>query len=71
MIWYFLKPCVRVLIYCKMTLFLLRWWCHFDDDNYVHPGHLVEVLNWYNWSKPVYLGRRSRQNTGVRNATNF
>uniref|UniRef100_H2Z1F1 Fringe-like glycosyltransferase domain-containing protein n=1 Tax=Ciona savignyi TaxID=51511 RepID=H2Z1F1_CIOSA len=37
-----------------------KWWCHFDDDNYVNVGGLVDLLRQLDWRKDVYLGRRSK-----------
>lgn len=45
-----------------MRFVAFRWWCHFDDDNYVNPSMLVDVLNEYDWTLPLYLGRLSRSN---------
>uniref|UniRef100_H2Z801 Fringe-like glycosyltransferase domain-containing protein n=1 Tax=Ciona savignyi TaxID=51511 RepID=H2Z801_CIOSA len=36
-----------------------KWWCRFDDDNYVNPTRLVEVVKSFNWTSDVYLGRLS------------
>uniref|UniRef100_H2Z355 Fringe-like glycosyltransferase domain-containing protein n=1 Tax=Ciona savignyi TaxID=51511 RepID=H2Z355_CIOSA len=36
-----------------------KWWCLFDDDNYVNVPRLVELLGKLDWRKDVYLGRRS------------
>ena len=36
-----------------------RWWCHFDDDNYVHVIRLSHLLNSYSPDQPVYLGKPS------------
>ena len=40
-------------------LYLSRWWCHFDDDNYVHISRLVELLRQYSALDPIYLGKPS------------
>ena len=39
--------------------FHYRWWCHFDDDNYVHVEQLVNLLEQYSPSEPYYLGKTS------------
>ena len=39
---------------------LSRWWCHFDDDNYVNTEKLVALLDNFNFSESFYVGRRSR-----------
>lgn len=36
-----------------------RWFCHFDDDNYVNVPQLVQLLNEYHPTKSWYLGKPS------------
>lgn len=36
-----------------------RFWCHFDDDNYVNVPTLVKVLNEYPAYQDWYLGKPS------------
>lgn len=36
-----------------------RWWCHFDDDNYVNIGQLVRTLADYDPLQDWYLGKPS------------
>ena len=36
-----------------------KWWCHFDDDNYVNVPQLVKVLQRYNPLSDWYLGKSS------------
>lgn len=36
-----------------------RWWCHFDDDNYVNVGQLVTTLADYDPLHDWYLGKPS------------
>ncbi|XP_073943525.1 fringe glycosyltransferase-like isoform X2 [Choristoneura fumiferana] len=36
-----------------------KWFCHFDDDNYVNVPHLLTVLNRYNYDDYWYLGQTS------------
>ncbi|KAI5638531.1 fringe-like domain-containing protein [Phthorimaea operculella] len=36
-----------------------KWFCHFDDDNYVNVPRLVEVLQGYDYQMDWYLGRNS------------
>ncbi|XP_078487342.1 beta-1,3-N-acetylglucosaminyltransferase radical fringe [Ciona intestinalis] len=36
-----------------------KWWCHFDDDNYVNINALVKFLGTFNWQEDFYIGRRS------------
>lgn len=36
-----------------------RFWCHFDDDNYVNIPTLVKLLNEYHASHDWYLGKPS------------
>ena len=35
------------------------WWCHFDDDNYVHVARLAQLLKAHDAAMPVYLGKPS------------
>uniref|UniRef100_F6WD96 Fringe-like glycosyltransferase domain-containing protein n=1 Tax=Ciona intestinalis TaxID=7719 RepID=F6WD96_CIOIN len=37
-----------------------KWWCRFDDDNYVNVKLLVKFLREFNWKNDLYIGRRSR-----------
>ncbi|KAJ8722877.1 hypothetical protein PYW07_004057 [Mythimna separata] len=36
-----------------------KWFCHFDDDNYVNVPRLVTILQKYNHQQDWYLGRPS------------
>uniref|UniRef100_H2Z083 Fringe-like glycosyltransferase domain-containing protein n=1 Tax=Ciona savignyi TaxID=51511 RepID=H2Z083_CIOSA len=36
-----------------------KWWCRFDDDNYVNPPRLLELIKRFNWTKDVYIGKLS------------
>ncbi|XP_045428241.1 beta-1,3-N-acetylglucosaminyltransferase radical fringe isoform X2 [Pipistrellus kuhlii] len=36
-----------------------RWFCHVDDDNYVNPEGLMQLLSSFSPSQDVYLGRPS------------
>uniref|UniRef100_A0A336KVH2 CSON000197 protein n=1 Tax=Culicoides sonorensis TaxID=179676 RepID=A0A336KVH2_CULSO len=36
-----------------------KWWCHFDDDNYVNVPRLVSILSEYSASQEWYLGKPS------------
>lgn len=36
-----------------------KWWCHFDDDNYVNIPRLVELLRKYSPLDHWYLGKPS------------
>lgn len=56
----------RTALSCKMGAefdFFLRsyksWWCHFDDDNYVHVARLAQMLKSHDAGMPVYLGKPS------------
>ena len=40
-------------------LFPFRWFCHFDDDNYVNVVTLVKTLQNFNPHEDVYLGKPS------------
>ncbi|CAF1335563.1 unnamed protein product [Adineta steineri] len=35
------------------------WFCHFDDDQYVHTDNLREYLSKLNFNYPYYIGRNS------------
>lgn len=36
-----------------------KWWCHFDDDNYVNVPRLLQLLQRYNPLEDYYLGKTS------------
>lgn len=36
-----------------------KWFCHFDDDNYVNIPRLVDLLKTYKPSEEWYLGKPS------------
>jgi len=36
-----------------------KWWCHFDDDNYVNVKQLVKLLQEHDWRNNTYLGKAS------------
>ncbi|XP_050096554.1 fringe glycosyltransferase [Anopheles aquasalis] len=36
-----------------------KWWCHFDDDNYVNVPRLVRMLDDYSPTQDWYLGKPS------------
>ena len=38
---------------------VVKWWCHWDDDNYVNIKQLTRMLASKDWTKPWYVGRRS------------
>ncbi|XP_031351964.1 fringe glycosyltransferase-like [Photinus pyralis] len=42
-----------------LTVSKSRWFCHFDDDNYVNIPKLVDVLNGYDPNGDWYLGKPS------------
>ncbi|XP_074031454.1 fringe isoform X2 [Leptinotarsa decemlineata] len=58
----------RKALCCKMSVefdtFLKtdkKWFCHFDDDNYVNVPRLVRFLGDYNFRDEWYLGKPSIQ----------
>lgn len=53
---YHLSTPSRLLL---LLLFLLRWYCHFDDDNYVNVNTLYSTLGQFDWSEPWYVGKIS------------
>lgn len=36
-----------------------KWWCHFDDDNYVNIPRLLSLLQHYDPMYDWYLGKTS------------
>lgn len=57
----------RTRLCCKMQAELdffvqnlkTKWFCHFDDDNYVNIPALVKTLQRFNFEEDVYLGKPS------------
>ncbi|UXI16013.1 unc-13 A-like protein [Sarcoptes scabiei] len=56
----------RKALCCKMSVefdFFIasqkKWWCHFDDDNYVNVPRLLQLLQRYNPLEDYYLGKTS------------
>ncbi|KAM9045993.1 beta-1,3-N-acetylglucosaminyltransferase radical fringe isoform 1-T1 [Megaptera novaeangliae] len=56
----------RQALCCKMSVeydkFIesgRKWFCHVDDDNYVNPKGLLQLLSTFSPSQDVYLGRPS------------
>uniref|UniRef100_A0A182IPU1 Fringe-like glycosyltransferase domain-containing protein n=1 Tax=Anopheles atroparvus TaxID=41427 RepID=A0A182IPU1_ANOAO len=43
----------------KLAIVARRWWCHFDDDNYVNVPRLVRMLDDYSPTQDWYLGKPS------------
>lgn len=35
------------------------WFCHLDDDNYLNPQALLQLLSSYSPTRDVYLGKPS------------
>ena len=49
-----------------------RWWCHFDDDNYVNTVAVEAMLASYDSRQPWYIGRaRSDATYGRTSHTQF
>lgn len=44
---------------CLTLILFSRWFCHFDDDNYVNVPRLVKLLDEYSPSVDWYLGKPS------------
>lgn len=40
-------------------LWLLRWFCHVDDDNYVNPEALLALLSAFPQDADIYVGKPS------------
>jgi len=56
----------RMALCCKMAVEFdtylesnKRWFCHFDDDNYVNVPQLVRTLQNFHWTDDWYLGKPS------------
>ncbi|KAI5934035.1 Beta-1,3-N-acetylglucosaminyltransferase radical fringe [Manis javanica] len=56
----------RQALCCKMSVeydkFIesgRKWFCHVDDDNYVNPRGLLQLLSAFSPSQDIYLGRPS------------
>ena len=45
--------------YNNSLAFVFRWFCHFDDDNYVNVPRLVRFLGDYSPREDWYLGKPS------------
>ncbi len=50
---------VQQYMLMQSEVLTFRWWCHFDDDNYVHISRLAHLLKSYDPSMPLYLGKPS------------
>lgn len=50
---------IHIFLLTSILLFACRWFCHFDDDNYVNIPRLVDLLNDYSPSVDWYLGKPS------------
>ncbi|XP_055327518.1 fringe glycosyltransferase-like [Paramacrobiotus metropolitanus] len=56
----------RKALCCKMAMELdffsslnKKWFCHFDDDNYVNVWNLLDMLRGYDYTGQWYLGKTS------------
>ncbi|KAI1713191.1 fringe-like domain-containing protein [Ditylenchus destructor] len=47
-----------------------KWWCHFDDDNYVNVFQLQSLLNGLNSRRDYYLGKISTSSPDLRQLDN-
>lgn len=47
------------VFFIKKLFVFCRWFCHFDDDNYVNVPRLVSLLNEYSPTMEWYLGKPS------------
>ena len=43
----------------QFNCLIFRWFCHFDDDNYVNVPALVRKLKQFDHNKDWYLGKPS------------
>ncbi|XP_031351344.1 fringe glycosyltransferase-like isoform X2 [Photinus pyralis] len=48
-----------------MTASESKWFCHFDDDNYINIPKLVDVLNGYDPDADWYLGKLSLDHPAI------
>ena len=53
-----MKLQIEKLVYLFFS-FSFRWFCHFDDDNYVNVPTLVTTLQTFDPSRDLYLGKPS------------
>ncbi|XP_058558753.1 beta-1,3-N-acetylglucosaminyltransferase radical fringe isoform X1 [Neofelis nebulosa] len=51
--------CKMAVEYDKFIESGRKWFCHVDDDNYVNPEGLLQLLSAFSPSQDVYLGRPS------------
>uniref|UniRef100_A0A8C9KVP5 RFNG O-fucosylpeptide 3-beta-N-acetylglucosaminyltransferase n=1 Tax=Panthera tigris altaica TaxID=74533 RepID=A0A8C9KVP5_PANTA len=51
--------CKMAVEYDKFIESGRKWFCHVDDDNYVNPEGLLQLLSTFSPSQDVYLGRPS------------
>ncbi|KAG8507567.1 Beta-1,3-N-acetylglucosaminyltransferase radical fringe [Galemys pyrenaicus] len=51
--------CKMAVEYDKFIESGRKWFCHVDDDNYVNPQGLLQLLSAFSPSQDVYLGRPS------------
>jgi len=57
---YIIKNCRRRHFhYIRIFIACFRWFCHFDDDNYVNVPRLLKLLDNYNPREDWYLGKPS------------
>ena len=47
------------LVLTNCVCFLLRWFCHVDDDTYLNVPALVTLVRQYNHTGDWYLGKPS------------
>ena len=51
--------CLSILSVQTSVWSRFRWFCHFDDDNYVNTARLSELLAGYSPQEDWYLGKNS------------
>jgi fringe glycosyltransferase len=57
--WLLLFGALIIAFLIIIQFFVLRWFCHFDDDNYVNIPRLVKLLEDYPPSHDWYIGKPS------------
>lgn len=58
-VWISLNPNLFCHVFIFFRCCCCRWFCHFDDDNYVNIPKLVELLSNYSPTMDWYLGKPS------------
>ena len=69
---YFIIHSKDILIMLLTMIYIYRWFCHFDDDEYLNTGALSKHLKSYNFSSDYYIGHwLSRHGNKPKSLGNF